>query len=141
MIHVWVCEVMMSWLPWHQRCVHAVFADTQENPELIWNDESREKVCDKVKQLADRSVLLSAGLTPLPHPCPTPCPTSFPPSFPLLAIPCPIPGVRCVCVGGPRDNESSTTEQTCLHRDARLCRDHSGLGELHQGEGAPTATA
>ena len=47
-------------------------ADTQENPELIWNDESREKVCDTVKRLADRSVLLTPRLT---SPCPTPCPT------------------------------------------------------------------
>ena len=33
--------------------------DTQENPELIWNDESREKVCDTVKKLADRLVMVS----------------------------------------------------------------------------------
>ena len=31
-------------------------SDTQENPELIWNDESREKVCDTVKKLADKLV-------------------------------------------------------------------------------------
>ena len=30
---------------------------THENPELIWNDEAREKVCSVVKELKDRSIV------------------------------------------------------------------------------------
>lgn len=35
-----------------QTAVH-MFEGTQENPELIWNDETREKVCAIVKRMAD----------------------------------------------------------------------------------------
>lgn len=55
---------------------YAAPADTQENPELIWNDESREKVCDMVKRLADRSVQCpKADFSP-------PCPLTLPPNSP-----------------------------------------------------------
>ena len=33
-----------------------MFEGTHENPELIWNDESREKVSDVVKKLKNRYV-------------------------------------------------------------------------------------
>ena len=33
-----------------------VLTDSQENPELIWNDEAREKVSDVVKGMAHKSV-------------------------------------------------------------------------------------
>ncbi|XP_031572111.1 dnaJ homolog subfamily C member 13-like [Actinia tenebrosa] len=36
-----------------EACVH-MFEATHENPELIWNDEAREKVCGVVKELKDR---------------------------------------------------------------------------------------
>ena len=28
-----------------------MFESVQENPELIWNDEAREKICDTVRRL------------------------------------------------------------------------------------------
>jgi DnaJ family protein C protein 13 len=33
-----------------------MFEGTHENPELIWNDESREKVSDVVKKLKNRYI-------------------------------------------------------------------------------------
>lgn len=31
----------------------SVFTGTQENPELIWNDEARERLCSIVKNMAN----------------------------------------------------------------------------------------
>jgi len=39
-------------------CCHFrhVCQGTHENPELIWNDEAREKVCSTVRQMKDEYV-------------------------------------------------------------------------------------
>lgn len=36
-----------------------IFQGTHENPELIWNDESREKVSETVKKLKNRYMTIS----------------------------------------------------------------------------------
>lgn len=36
-----------------------IFQGTHENPELIWNDESREKVSETVKKLKNRYITIS----------------------------------------------------------------------------------
>ena len=33
-----------------------VFEGTHENPELMWNDEARERVCSTVRQMKDEYV-------------------------------------------------------------------------------------
>lgn len=37
-----------------------MFEGSHENPELIWNDEAREKVCDVVRKMKDRLVLVKS---------------------------------------------------------------------------------
>ena len=37
-------------------CNISVFLGTQENPELIWNDEARERLCSIVKNMANEYV-------------------------------------------------------------------------------------
>lgn len=39
--------------------VSNVYVGTQENPELIWNDESRERLCSIVKDMANEYVSFS----------------------------------------------------------------------------------
>ena len=42
----------LIFIPLYVAYIHAyVCADTQENPELIWNDEAREKVSGVVKKM------------------------------------------------------------------------------------------
>lgn len=38
-------------------CIY-LFSGTQENPELIWNDESRDHLCCIVRDMANEYVLL-----------------------------------------------------------------------------------
>jgi len=40
-----------------------MFEANQENPELIWNTEAREKICSVVKQLKDKYKLISCSHT------------------------------------------------------------------------------